>query len=276
MRKGIYMVLKDFGYDGEKLSDYGFMPCVINSDGAIDFGSTLKFNTVKTGCTGINRLVSSEYENVCTATFDVCKNPCKFENFGITDIELRQLSRWLNKRQYKKFKPVYENGEFDDMYFLGSFNLTPISVGTNIVGITLAFTSNAPYGYGETGTMEYTIENADGFFYFSDTSDEMGFNYPSTVKITCAASGDLKITNDADENHTVLIKNCKTNETITLDCVNEIITTNMSHAKLFNDFNYNYIRFYNEYDNTQNKFTVSLPCKISIDYSPIRKVGIIV
>ena len=271
------MVLVDFEYDGEKLSDYGYFPCYINtsSNMEIDIGSRLNFNSVKTKLTNTSRYLSSEYEEPNPTVFDICKRTnCELELPD--EIDVRRLMKWLNKKGNKKFKPVYDNNDFVDVYFEGSFNISAIYVGGEIVGFTLTFTPNAPFGFGELETYSFSLTEENSTFTFIDSSDELGYSYPSKFEITCKDSGDLKIINMSDDNYTTVINNCVLGEKITLNCRELIVDSNKSHEKLFNDFNYNYPRFINNFGNQTNIFTTSLPCNIEIKYSPIRKVGIFI
>ena len=271
------MFLVDFEYDGEKLSDYGYSPCYINttSNMEINIGSRMSFNSVKTKLINTSRYVSYEYEEPSPIIFDIYKRTnCELE--FPNEIDVRRLMKWLNKKGNKKFKPVYDNNDFVDVYFEGSFNISAIYVGGEIVGFTLTFTPNAPFGFGELETYSFSLTEENSTFTFIDSSDELGYSYPSKFEITCKDSGDLKIINMSDDNYTTVINNCVLGEKITLNCRELIVDSNKSHEKLFNDFNYNYPRFINNFGNQTNIFTTSLPCNIEIKYSPIRKVGIFI
>lgn len=272
------MLITDFEYANECLSDFGYIVCCINTaaSDSISLGSQLSFNTVKNNATNISRIISAKYDEVYTVTFDICKYNCKdISDYEITDIELRRLTRWLNRKEYHKFKPKYNNGQLSHVCFYGSFNITGINIGGRLVGLTLTFTANAPFGYEDEINYNYIIENSGDNFYLYDSSDEFGVNYPDLVVIKCTDSGDLTLSN-ITENRNTVIKNCVKGEVITMDCENKVIASSKSHATLHNDFNYNFPRFLNTFENQENIFQVSLPCQIDITYSPIRKVGVIV
>ena len=60
-----------------------------------------------------------------------------------------------------------------------------------------------------------------------------------------------------------------------MDGEHEVIFSN-NHATLYNDFNYEFLEI--EIDDTEhcpNIIQVSIPCKLEISYSPIRKVGVV-
>ena len=269
--------MKDFSYAGRKLSDFGCVVTYINTSSSNDvsLGSNLKFENVKNMATHINRIVNVDYEEPTPITFDICKNPCGKEEV-FTDNEISYLMRWLNKKSYERFCPIYDDGTYAEIYFKGSFNITAIYINGNVIGFTLTFTPNAPYGFETERTIEVSLPT-NGTFEFYNNSDEYGYVYPTKFEITCGANGEFIMSNSIDKGNTVEIIGCKNGEIITLDCQNKIIqTSDDSHSSICKDFNYNFPRFKStEYEN-ENIFTVSIPCRISITYSLIRKAGIVV
>ena len=73
------MLVYDFEYDGEKLSDYGFM--IGGFDGVqnnnVPIGSEITFNTVSILNGMKESLTSSEYDKVLEATIPIIKKPCE-------------------------------------------------------------------------------------------------------------------------------------------------------------------------------------------------------
>ena len=53
-----------------------------------------------------------------------------------------------------------------------------------------------------------------------------------------------------------------------------VIQSSISSHNIQNDFNWNFFRIANTYDNSRNDLTISLPCAIKVEYSPIVKVGL--
>lgn len=110
-------------------------------------------------------------------------------------------------------------------------------------------------------------ENVASIF---DASHEEGYIYPHT-EITILEDGDLNIYNVLEDRN-VHISNCTSGEVITMDY--PIIKTSSDTHKIQNDFNWNFFRVANTYDNRRNDLTTSVPCRIKIEYSPIVKVGL--
>lgn len=282
------MYCKDFEYDGQRLSDYNGVVCHILEGGdasAINIGSQITFNTLPMVSTNKFKLMSTQYDEAYTTTFEICKFDCKDPNNNVfTQEEITYIMRWLNKKTYKKFKMIYEDEELANVYYNASFNINPITYYGDVIGFQLTLNTDAPFAYYDEVeyTMEFTENNLDHSYY--DISDEIGHIYPTSMTIEILKNGDFKLTNSQEPDRVTSVKNCKSGEIITL-VENKVISSSISHSKLFNDFNYVFPRICNTNedvykqgylsDNMENIFTVNMPCKITFKYSPICKMGII-
>lgn len=270
------MQIIDFEYNGEKLSDRNMMLCNFDTtNDTVEIANTVTITTIRTPNSNKYMAVGYSYDSALVIEFSICKNFCNTDILSISDTELNGIMRWLNRKKFCKFKPIYDDDSFKDVYFYGTFNVQPVKMGADIVGLNLTLTTNAPFGFVEPSTYTYTFNTENTEFVIEDTSDEIGHLY-GVATIKCLEAGDLEISNSLDINNTVIIKNCVANETITLYGEQKIIESDKTHATLYNDFNYNYLRINNTYEDVTNVFTSNLSCEISITYSPIRKVGIIV
>ena len=151
----------------------------------------------------------------------------------------------------------------------------------SMLGYVTSINKNA-YPQGKVDENDNIIEGAhtDGYQYYfldkvyktslNDTSYEEGYIYPVT-EITISESGNLNIYNALEDRNTC-IANCTANEVITMDY--PIIQSSLSSHNIQNDFNWNFFRIANTYDNSRNDLTISIPCTIKVTYSPIVKVGL--
>lgn len=273
------MYITDFEYAGERLSEYGLMVCNItnNSEQIVSIGSKMTFNTVRNNGSQVSSVISTQYDEVYTATFEVgkfsCHNNNNKTNLTIDDIELSRLLKWLNQKKFYMFKPICKNKYFG-IYYYASFNVDVICIAGNVIGLSLSLTTSAPFGFYDDIEYDFSITANNEQFTIFDPSDETGFGYPSLVEISCIEDGDIKLCN-LTENRYTTIKNCVKGENITLDCVNKIIKSSETHPRLYNDFNYNYPRFVNKYSSNENIFTSQSKCNIHIRYSPICKAGMV-
>ena len=275
------MFVTDFEYADKRLSDMGYIMCHINTDSGIrdvDIGCDITFNTVKNNHSSVQYITSSSYDNVYSMSFDIIKSKCGVsrEDIYLTNDEVRHLIKWLNRREYRKLKFINEENFGADVCYYGSFNVKQIMNGNRTIGLSLTFTSNAPYGFGEEINLEYDITNENKHFYLSGDGDEFGSIYPKitiTFKQDCEEFSILNVTTGT----TLFLKNCITNESITIDGEHKVILSDSTeHITLYNDFNYEYLDILVQDDDIcENSYEVSAPCLINIQYSPIRKVGVI-
>lgn len=273
------MYATDFEYADKRLSDFDCVICYINQSAGVEevnIGCDITFSNVKNNHSSIHAKTASSYENVYTTTFQIMKNDCNNEvNKYFTYDEVRNIYKWLNRHEYHKFKPLPNDEQFFDVYYYGSFNIVEILINGRVAGFTLTFTSNAPYGFGEEICFQIvTSEENESFSLYGDSDETNSVIYPK-VQIKCLAEGTLEITNQTTKSH-ICVENCAVDEMITMDGVHKIITTNNeAHTTLPNDFNYEYLDIaVGEDDALENIYEVSIPCEITITYSPIRKAGV--
>lgn len=266
------MFATDFEYDGHYLSDFGFTICSFNGSSdteMVSAGSRISFNTVSTHYGKRFGLAGTQYDECITATFDICKDTCQGDDFVITNDEYRDIMRWLNRREFLKFRILDdEDDDRDSCYYEASFNVDKIMSDQGLVGLELTLETNKPFGYGQEQYFSWTITSGSSKNLY-DMSDEIGYIYPSMV-ITVQEDGNLQITNDL-EPCTMVIKNCSSGEVITIDGDTHIITSSLDSHKICDDFNFDYLRIGNTINSRNNKITCSLTCKLEIRFNPVIK-----
>lgn len=260
----------DFSYDNKTLSSFGFILCNFGEKGVdtVSDGAEISFNTVSTLNGAKHELVNTEYEQCLEDTVQICKHSCDGGIQEITEVEHRQLTRWLNRRRFLKFKPLSE--EYIDIYFEASFNISKIEVGGRLYGLELQIITNRPFALKEPKTIIIRNLVENGKHSINDISHEEGHIYPYT-EIIINQDGDLNIHN-AIEDRDTFVSNCVAGEVITMNY--PIIESSISSHNIQNDFNWIFFRVANTFENSRNDLTVSLPCTIKVKYSPIVKVGL--
>lgn len=261
----------DFSYDGKKLSDFGFILCKFDSGGGIDVisdGSEVTFNTIPVLGGIKHRLVSTTYDNCLEVTLQVCKHSCVDGIQEITATEHREITKWLNRKNFLTFKLLDENNI--DLYHEAIINVSKVEIDGRLMGFELSVTTNRPFALKDPRIITITNTESNGVYSINDTSYEEGYIYPH-MEITINANGNLNIHNAIEDRNT-FIGNCISGEVITLDY--PIIQSSVSSHNIQNDFNWSFFRIANTYDNSRNDLTISLPCTIKIEYSPIVKVGL--
>ena len=260
----------DFEFDSKNLSDFNFMICQFGSKGieTISNGSKVKFNTIPTLGGSKHELVSADYEECLETTIQICKNYCNSDVEEITSTEFRELTKWLSRKKFLKFKILSE--EYIDLYFEAAFNISKIEIDGKLFGLELEVFTNRPFALKEPRIINIKNIVNDGKHSINDISHEEGYIYPYT-EIEINQSGNLKIYN-AIENRETYIANCVAGEIITMDY--PVIRSSISSHNIQNDFNWNFFRVANTYENSRNDLTISIPCTIKVKYSPIVKVGL--
>lgn len=261
----------DFEYDNKCLSDFGMILCRFDSGGGINTvsdGSEVTFNTVPTLNGAKSELVSAVYENGLETTLQICKHSCTGGVKEITAIEHQQLIRWLNRKRFLKLK--FLDKDHIDLYYEALINVSRIELDGKLIGLELSVLTNRPYALRTPRVISINNTVVDGIHFINDISDEEGYIYPHT-EIIVNQDGDLKIHN-AIEDRDTYIANCKSGEVITMDY--PVVSSSDSSHNIQNDFNWNFFRIANTFENSRNDLTISLPCSIKIRYSPIVKIGL--
>lgn len=300
------MTLVDFVFRGDRLSDIdGMIAYMVTSPSeSVSMGSTMTHETLYINSTYKTKKLKAKYEEPITATWDIFKSDCHGANLAFTDKEISHFMKWLGAKTSQKFIPIYDDDSYPGIYYMGTFNqIDGIVMNDQIVGFTVTFEADAAWGYGHPRTIKHSGTTNNWTFNVNCDSDDEGFLYPIETIVKMNGSGEFVLqhakqatsetTLDGFEVDPVVIKSCSNNEIIKFNSELKIITelkldengklkeltieeTNIKHPKLYNDFNYNYPKLFTEYRNTKNIFSVSIPCEITMTYSPIRKVGILV
>lgn len=260
----------DFEYDGINLSDRGMIICTFGDKGidTVSNGCEISFNTVPVLGGTKHNLTSAKYDSCLQTTIQICRNACNGNRMEITNVEFRELTRWLNRKKFLKFKIL--DDDYFDLYFNASFNISRIEFNGKIYGLELQVTTDRPFALKEPRTIVVNNNKEDGKYSLNDSSHEEGHIYPHT-EITIKEDGDLKIHN-AMENRDTYIANCVRGEVITMDY--PIIKSSIESHKIENDFNFKFFRIANTFMNSRNDLTISIPCQIKLIYSPVVKVGL--
>lgn len=260
----------DFEYAGRFLHDFGMVICKFGSSGleTVSNGSQIVFNTLSTLNGSKHELVSTRYEDCLGTTIQICKYRCNSDVKEISSIEFRELTKWLNRKKFLKFKILDE--DYIDLYFEASFNVSRIEFDGKLYGLELEIVTNRPYALKEPRIIGVKNLVQNGKHSINDTSHEEGYIYPYT-EIHIAEDGNLNIHNSIEDRDTY-IANCVAGEIITMDY--PVIKSSISSHNIQNDFNWSFFRVANTYENSRNDLTISIPCTIKIKYSPIVKVGL--
>lgn len=264
------MKARDFSFDGKPLSSMGFILCKFDSGGleTID-GVQVTFNTIPTLNGKKHELISTQYEDCLESTLQICKYDCSSDIQEITATDYSKVSKWLLRHKFLKFK-ILDEDHINLYYEVAFTNINKIEIDGRLIGLELTLVTNTPFALKEPKTIVIKNATQNGKHSINDTSHEEGYTYPY-VEIVIDEDGDLDIHNAIEDRNTC-ISNCVAGEVIIMDY--PVITSSISSHNIQNDFNWNFFRVANTYNNSRNDLTISIPCTMKIKYSPIIKVGI--
>ena len=135
LRKGNNFIIFNFGDKG-----------IENISG----GSDISFNKVMREQGKIYGLSGTQYGECLECSFQICKNPCIYNDYGIDNEEYREIMRWLNRREFLPFKPFNgETGGNEEIWFNGSFNINKLIMNGKTYGLELTLVTDKPFGYGK-------------------------------------------------------------------------------------------------------------------------------
>lgn len=152
------MKAKDFEFDGKRLSDFGFIICNFGDKGldTVSNGAVVTFNTIPTLNGAFHKLSSTSYDDCLSTTIQICRNPCNSDTMEISPITFRELTGWLSRRRFLKFKLLSE--EYIDLYFESIINVSRIELDGKIVGAELEINCNRPFALKEPRIINIVCE----------------------------------------------------------------------------------------------------------------------
>lgn len=259
----------DFIYGGESLSSYGCMIASFDAGGSmseIKSDSQRSVDNISLFNGKYLPFITTAYSDALSMSFEIIKDPDLTDDKKFTQNEIRMLKRWLNRANAESLYLL--DDDYEGLHWDGIFNVGDMYFNGQGYALHLDFQTNRPFGLQEKFILSGSLTAGASFTIF-DISDETGFVYPS-LEITCRASGTLTLHNSYDDRSTI-IENCTNNEVITFTPLLQVSSSVTAH-KIYNDFNYQFLRIGNTYENRQNTISSTLPISYSLAYDPIAKV----
>lgn len=152
------MKAKDFEFDGKRLSDFGFIIANFGDKGleTID-GMEITFNTISSLNGSIYHMTSTVYESCLETTIQIVKHSCTTGIQEISSVEFREISRWLNRRKFLKFKLLDESSI--DLYYMASVvSIGKIELDGCLIGLELHIITNSPHSFKEPRTIHIVCD----------------------------------------------------------------------------------------------------------------------
>lgn len=226
------MIDLDFTYDGVSASSLRLMICQFDEGKGFETQSNAPAITFGTASRhgGMHFVRTSSTRGECAKLeFSICKIGGGYFSYDLA----AQINKWLCRDDYHEL--VLNDGTFIRRYF-GSFNTSNVLHLGKIAGMTLSFTADSPYGYGDTVTFNASAETGGSISIPNESYENLPI-YPERVVLTAQTGGDIVLIGE-DGTRTTVIRNCAAGEMITMDCKNYIITSSNPSHGICNDFNY--------------------------------------
>lgn len=149
----------DFEYAGKTLSSFGCVLCQFGGSKGLDTitdGAEINFTTIPVMGGLKHNLVSTSYEDCLETTLQICKHSCDGGIQEITAVEHRNLTAWLCRKKFLKFKLFDESNI--DLYHEAIINVGRIELDGKLVGLELNIQTNRPFALKEPRTINIVCE----------------------------------------------------------------------------------------------------------------------
>lgn len=262
------LILGDF-----RLSDYGLILADFDTDGNLDESLSIDTSTIEEfiGNNPVPVYLGDRYTEKLKPTFTVIKDPGIWNNeTTFYEKDCRALLRMLTGINGYQWMKVYSFNDSEDIWFRAKIiNVSYKKLDGKVVGLIFNMECDSFYGWSVENTIYIHANAGKPFYIFNNTDDLQNFVYP-VVAITSPNGGTIHIENKT-ENWITEIDNVSVNEKITIDSKYEIITSNMSHDLLLNDFNLGWPRLVPD----KNEYMTDTDLIINFKFRVPRKVGFI-
>lgn len=143
----------DFEFAGRNLREFGCILCSFGEKGVetVKDGCEITFNTVSVMGGSRHELMSTEYEDCLEATLQICKHSCDGDIQEITAVEHRELTKWLCRKNFLKFKILDEDNI--DLYHEAKISVSRIEIDGKLFGLELEIATNRPFALKEPRTV---------------------------------------------------------------------------------------------------------------------------
>lgn len=265
-----------FTYDGQSTDDYDIFVASFETVDELTSGLTREvirseFNTVNS----IPNHMGVKYNEPITFTRALIKK----DESEFTLDEIRAITKWLTSPRVPMDMLVTAscNDNAKTYLYKGLFTDIQYKVANGIVGIIFTFTNNSPFLY-EVKEEIKTLTSHSTWYYECSSDEAYEYCYPK-LEITYKGTNEgttLYFNNFTDHNSFVI--NLKKDNTVTIDCKNQIIKDTLGTIPISDFMNENNQIYWLRLVDGINRFDIAsennnYPCEIKITNYEIRKAG---
>lgn len=209
-------MIKDLGYNGKYLSDFGFIVAkTIDNTFGLNRDIVMgDMNTIR----NTPNIYGVKYNEPLPLKYLIVKNPCEFhsqEKQRITSEELRSINKWLTSPKTPKCFTI-DTSNYAIREYYGLFTEVKPYEYDSLYGIEITFKSNAPYGF-DKNIQKVTCDTLKKITINNPTDELCEYIYP-TIKIIPNQCTSFSIQNHSDNNNIMMFDFKKIYSEIVIDC----------------------------------------------------------
>lgn len=254
-------------------SDYGLIASSFDYKTESDDDTGLHITTIEefTGHNPVPLYLGDKYDQKLVFTITFIKNPCMFDEniLYFSEKDCRNVLRTLTGMRGYQWTKIVQNDLDDDIwYYAKPVNVSYKRIGSKVEGIIIDFECDSFFAWSKENLITVNAKANIPFYIYNNTDDLLNYVLP-TVTIKCSNTGTFQLNNQT-ESWFSIIENVTSNEVITINSKNKLISSSIVHNLLLDDFNLNWIRLVPD----KNTYVANQDCLITFKYRVPRKVGL--
>lgn len=259
------------------LYNYGLMLATFDSNGASDEDIGMSTSTVEQFVRDnpVPIYLGETYSEKLKYTMCLIKKPCgnfnRDQDMNFTEYECRSIIRGLQSKKGYQWLKVFDDDIFSEVEYRAKVNKIHYEkIAGRVIGILVDIECDSCYAWSHEQSFTVNAKANKPFYVFNNSDDLANYLFPK-CSIKALSAGTLQITNNSDVDWLSKIENISKNETVIMDSKNNLLSSDIDHKHILNDFNLHWIRLIPD----KNKFTSNMDAKITFTYRAPRKVGLV-
>lgn len=160
----------------------------------------------------------------------------KLDNLPLDRFEVDEITAWLTYPNKNKRLFLLQKDLYDTYYNCDITQINNVEIGNQIFGLTLTCECDSPYAWQCEKVYNFGSITSPTIFNFNNRSADFNGLFPTFTFQTSIVGNSFYIKNITNNNNTMSFTGLNANETITIDCDRQIITssTGVRRAETFN------------------------------------------
>lgn len=265
------ILYKDLIFGDFRVSNYGLIVGTFTYNNNSEDELGMRISTIEEfiGHNPVPVYLGQKYEDKLKIQLTLIKNPL-LNDLYFRERDCRELLRILTGKKGYQWLKLISHDLDEDLWYKAKVNdVTYKRIANKVVGIMLNLECDSCFAWSKEMKITINAKANQHFYIFNNTDDLNDYVYPHT-SILSPSAGDLSVTNLSDNNWMSKIENVSAGEKISINSKEQIISSNLTHNLLLNDFNLGWIRLVPD----KNEFVSNKNITITMKYRVPRKVGL--